>query len=169
MDRSVGVDRDHGCAVSAIRSRACGLGSEHPVERGPVDHASAKIWRFVGRSKFGEGQHASDHLSGYCPHAGYVPFDHGRHELGTLHWAPRLGAAFDGNDAVTGVGSNRGRPASGRPKPDHHDVWSFAHPVLHAAQVLRPPRPSSAIEQQACSCSIGRPMARASATIPSAG
>ena len=103
-------------------------------------------------------------------YAGYVPFDHGRYELGTLHWAPRLGAAFDGNDAVTGVSGNRGGPASGRPKPDDNDVWCFvAHPVLHAAQVLRLPRPSSAIEQQACSCSTGRPMARASATIPSAG
>ena len=164
------VDRPNGFAVAALSSVSRCFLRQHAVEFGAIDHETLKMLGHLRRPLPDKGQHASDFLLGYRVHSGNIVLDQGRHEFRALYRRAGGPPPLQGDDVEPGGCCRRRSAASCGPEPDHNNVRRFdLHTAPYAAQARRPARPSSAIEQQAWSCSIGRPMAVASATMPSAG
>ena len=140
---------------------------EQGVEAAAVDHRAGETVGAVEVRRLDEGAHGLDGLNGDRRHPLDILADQPRHELGALDRFAGRAFAVHRQHRCAGARRLPRRRSPGRAEADDKDIDAFAHaPHPAGTATVSPP---TLIEQQACCCSIGRPMASATATAPSAG
>ena len=145
-----------------------GVGDERLIEASAVDDRAAKVRGVVQIAHLDHRGHRADGLTGGRSEIGDVRVKRSRDELRTLHRKPGHLLAVDTDHAEPGSRSGGSGAGAGRPEPYDNDIRALAgtHAAHPTRLVMLPP---ILTEQQACCCVNGRPIARATATAPSAG
>ena len=172
VHRAVGVDGQDSLAVSALGSVPRRFVRQHAVEGAAVDHEAVKMLGDLRRCRAPTKVNMRvDLLLGHRAHAGNVVLDQGSARIPRIAPARRRScrrsSATTPRPAAAAIAAAR-LPAGPRPTTRTSGVSIGMRLLMRRRRAGRPSRRARS-EQQAWSCSIGRPMARASATIPSAG